>query len=209
MPSIGVLGRRVPGHPELFRKWDKLLHLMVRQNTWRLGFWFDYDELLNHARQGLWRAHETYDPDNGAGFQTYARKVITNAFNALHHYARADMRRDKIRSVSVGDDAVTDLHLVGSSVPADLKMMADEDAAVVRAAINSLGPRDKKVILDRLVKEKTLVAVGSELGVTRERIRQIEKAALVKMSFALSEHFPRKRVGRPSLRIRKGLPPGA
>lgn len=112
MPSIGVLGRRVPGHVELFRKWDKLLHLMVRQNTWRLGLWFDYDELLNHARQGLWRAHETFDPDNGAGanFQTYARKVITNAFNALHHYSKADMRRDKVRSVSVDDDSVTDLH---------------------------------------------------------------------------------------------------
>lgn len=209
MPSIGVLGRRVPGHAELFRKWDKLLHLMVRQNTWRLGFWFDYDELLNHARQGLWRAHETYDPDNGAGFQTYARKVITNAFNALHHYARADMRRDKIRSVSVGDDAVTDLHLVGSSVPADLKMMADEEAVLVRAAIDTLDARSKRVVMDRLVREKTLVVVGAELGVTRERIRQIEKASLVRMSFSLGESLSRRRVGKPSLRIRKGRPPGA
>ncbi len=206
MSSVGVLGCRVPGHAELFKKWDKLLHLMVRQNTWRLGFWFDYDELLNHARQGLWRAHETYDPIHGAGFQTYARKVITNAFNALHHYSRAKMRRDKTRSVSVDDDDAKDLYLTDSSMPADLKMVSDEDSAVVWAALDALGPRDKTIITGRLVKEKTLEVVGAELGLTRERIRQIEKAALTKMSFSLSGHFPHKCVRKPSLGARSGRP---
>ena len=207
MSTIGVFGCRVPGHAELFKKWDKLAHLMVRNNLWRLRLWFDYDELLNHARQGLWRAHETYDPNNGANFQTYARRVITNAFNALHHYSQANMRRDRYRSVSVDDDDAEDFHLSSNSVPADVKMISDEEAVLVREAIAGLKPRDKKVIMDRLVKEKTLEVVGAELGVTRERIRQIEKAALVKMAFSLSGHFPRARVKKPSLKIRTGRLP--
>lgn len=206
MSTIGVFGCRVPGHVELFKKWDKLVHLMVRDNLWRLRFWFDYDELLNHARQGLWRAHETYDPNNGANFQTYARRVITNAFNALHHYSRANMRRDRFKSVSVDDE---EFHLSSSAVPADMKMIADEEAVLVQAAIAGLKPRDKRVIMDRLVKEKTLEVVGAELGVTRERIRQIEKAALVKMSFSLSGHFAGNRVKKPSLKIRTGRLPKA
>lgn len=61
--------------------------------------------------------------------------------------------------------------------------------------------------MDRLVREKTLVVVGSELGVTRERIRQIEKASLVRLSFALADHFPRRgKVRKPSLRTRAGRP---
>src|SRR4051812_12687404 len=103
--SIGVFGCRVPGHAQLFQRWNKLLHFLVRQNLGRLRAWFEYDDLLNHARLGLWRAHNTYDPNNesGANFQTYVRRVVTNAFNALHHYAMANMRRDRIRSDSMDE----------------------------------------------------------------------------------------------------------
>jgi RNA polymerase sigma factor (sigma-70 family) len=203
MSTIGVFGCRVPGHADLFKKWDKLAHFIVRKNLWRLRFWFDYDELMNHARQGLWRAHETYDPNNGANFQTYARRVMTNAFNALHHYSQANMRRDRYKSVSVDDDA-GDLHLSSDSIPADVKMMADEEAVLVRTALSELKPRDKRVIMDRLIKEKTLEVVGAELGLTRERVRQIEKAALVRISFSLERSFPLRRVSKPSLKIRTG-----
>ncbi len=206
MPTIGALGSRVPEHAELFKKWDKLIHLMVRKNIWRLGFWFDYDDLLNHARQGLWRAHKTFDPGNGANFQTYARRVITNAFNGLHHFSKANMRRDRRRSVSVDDDA-EDLHLSGDSVPADEMMIADEESSIVRSAVGSLDPRARKVVLDRLVAERTLEEIGHELGLTRERVRQIERAALTRVSFSLEGHFPGRKVLRPSLKIRTGRRP--
>jgi RNA polymerase sigma factor (sigma-70 family) len=181
MPSVGVHGLRDPGHAELFKKWDKLIHLMVRKNMFRLSFWFDYDELLNHAREALWRAHKTFDPDDpsGANFQTYSRRIMVNEFNALHHYAKAKMRRDKIRSFSLDDEEV---FLKSPHLPADLQIISDQDAAVVQAAIATLSDRERRIIMSVFGREKTLDDIGTELGVTRERIRQIKNKAVAKIA---------------------------
>lgn len=55
---------------------------------------------------------------------------------------------------------------------------------MLNALLGSLSPRQREVLLGRFGLEKggepeTLAAVGGRLGVTRERIRQIEKSALI------------------------------
>lgn len=62
---------------------------------------------------------------------------------------------------------------------------------IVKAYLGTLDVREKKIIEMRLGiidgKRKTLDEIGQEFGVTRERIRQIEKKALEKMSILESE----------------------
>ena len=70
---------------------------------------------------------------------------------------------------------------------------------LVREQLETLTDREASVIRRRFgidCKEHTLEAVGKELGVTRERIRQIESKALRKLrhpsrSSRLRDAFPR------------------
>jgi RNA polymerase sigma-32 factor len=61
----------------------------------------------------------------------------------------------------------------------------------IKKAIASLNEREQYIIKERYLNEnpKTLQELGSELNVTRERIRQIEKRALEKMKKNLPEEI--------------------
>lgn len=65
--------------------------------------------------------------------------------------------------------------------PFRLLESGDEREAVEKA-IEELSPREQLVIRRRFYEEATLEEVGIELNVSRERLRQIEKKALRKMS---------------------------
>ena len=79
-------------------------------------------------------------------------------------------------------------------------------------AISTLDPREQEVVATRFglgnIDTQTLEEVGVKFGVTRERIRQIQKVALEKLRFALqrleqpvSEPTRLKLVPRPSTQI--------
>jgi DNA-binding CsgD family transcriptional regulator len=70
---------------------------------------------------------------------------------------------------------------------------------VLRAALAELGERERTVFLQRLA-GKTLEEVGKELGLTRERVRQIEARALRRL---------RGRVVRYIIITKEELPPPA
>lgn len=59
----------------------------------------------------------------------------------------------------------------------------------VLMALDNLKPREKKIILERALadKPKTLENLGEELMVSKERVRQVEAAALTKMKNFLEE----------------------
>jgi DNA-directed RNA polymerase sigma subunit (sigma70/sigma32) len=50
-----------------------------------------------------------------------------------------------------------------------------------------LSPREKLVLKGRFQQLKTLQQIGDELGVTRERVRQIQARAIAKVDDALSQ----------------------
>jgi len=64
---------------------------------------------------------------------------------------------------------------------------------IVTNALNGLTPRQREVILARFGLEsreggETLAAIGDRLGVTRERVRQIENGAIVLVKANISKN---------------------
>jgi RNA polymerase sigma-32 factor len=67
------------------------------------------------------------------------------------------------------------------------KVEHDRDLAVLRGSLDEalkiLNNREKKIILDRKLRDepRTLESLGNELGLSKERIRQLESQALTKL----------------------------
>ena len=82
--------------------------------------------------------------------------------------------------------------------PDDAVMHARDGAAcsrLVRDALNELSERERIIIRERMLQEDavTLESLGRRLGISKERVRQIEAAALAKLKRALVA-----RVGDPA-----------
>ena len=62
----------------------------------------------------------------------------------------------------------------------------------LRAALQSLSERDRYIIQNRWLSDdpKTLQALGEELGVSAERVRQLEKSGMEKLRSRLLEYVP-------------------
>lgn len=94
----------------------------------------------------------------------------------------------------IGDETVTsqmDMHVVEEVTPETI--LADRDLQstmrrVIAEALSTLNEREASVILRRKLQDvpDTLEDISEDFGVTRERIRQIEAAALQKMKDALT-----------------------
>jgi RNA polymerase sigma factor (sigma-70 family) len=86
-----------------------------------------------------------------------------------------------------GDADLTVGHTLASSDPLPSVLVANaERDELVRNTLDRLAPRDGQVLARRFGIgnsdiDETLQEIGEDLGVTRERIRQIEKKALTKI----------------------------
>jgi RNA polymerase primary sigma factor len=78
-------------------------------------------------------------------------------------------------------DVVADENAINLETAAEHRLLADR----IRDTLMTLTPRERRVIERRFGlsddQEQTLTAIGREIGVTRERIRQIESSALRKL----------------------------
>lgn len=93
---------------------------------------------------------------------------------------------------AVGDDSTTHLELLADSAPGSEDLVsADEETSLVKdevtTALACLNDRERMVVEKRLMTDDptSLAGLGEHLGVTRERVRQIEGQALKKLRKAL------------------------
>lgn len=99
---------------------------------------------------------------------------------------------------SLGDE---DSDAIGSIIPDERAVQPDEQLAVdqsraaLETCLQSLSPREKAVLQERFGldgrDDHTLEEVGDQLGLTRERIRQIQNRALMKLRSRMLAHQPR------------------
>jgi RNA polymerase primary sigma factor len=147
----------------------------------------DFFALVSDGNMSLIRAAEKFDFSRGNKFSTYASWAI------MKNYARTIpdefKRRDRFRTsqeelFSATEDSRGDQ--IGDEANQRLRERQ------VERILSRLDERERKIIvsrfgLDHSREPLTLKEVGGEMGVTKERIRQIEARALDKARQAASE----------------------
>lgn len=166
--------------------------LALNANHWlRLNPWLDFDDLMQEGRLALLRAYERFDPSANNKLLTYATIFIHRAMGeharGFAHPVRYPRQRGQVRlavqRISFGEPLFDGATRTWSEVLAapepDLEYSPAGDLmALVEKALKKLTPKQRAVINARFIYGRKLREIGEELGVTRERVRQIEVKAL-------------------------------
>jgi RNA polymerase sigma factor (sigma-70 family) len=147
---------------------ESLIYAFIRRQG---GGDIPYEEALQAGRIGLWHAIEGYDPTCGTAFSTYAWVAICHA---IHRRAK-ELRQDA--AVQSPEMPVS----WGAADPAgELERELIQD--VLRDLVSQLPERLRQVIVSRYGlggdSPCLLQELGKELGLTGERVRQLQQEAL-------------------------------
>lgn len=164
------------------------------------------DALLAEAFFGMDHALERFDPERGTRFSTFARHwiraYISRARLASFGSFTQPTRPETPRRISVciehhdknDQEIKAGYWVVDEKTPEDF--VAEREAkhyreALLERALSRLGSREKAILHERFVENRTLQEIGDAFGLSRERIRQIESKALAKLRRYIGDAFER------------------
>jgi len=176
-------------------------HGLVCMHLDKIEHWMGYpfpaawrDDLEQGGRCGLWIAAERFDPDRGSRFSTYAgywiRREVFRAFRFVSSTIDIPRRRERRplapqRSLDApipnGEVRGLGVLIVDSGPLPDVLAAYREQADQIAAALAKLPERSQVVLRDYYWRSRTLQAIGDDLGVTRERVRQIKAKAMKRL----------------------------
>jgi RNA polymerase sigma factor (sigma-70 family) len=153
---------------EAMEQHDGLVHAFIRRQG---GGDIPYEEALQAGRIGLWHAIQGHDPTRGTAFSTYAWVAICRQ---IHCRAKKLSRETHACSQEIPASW-------GVSDPAEeLERKLTQD--ILLDLVGQLPKRLHQVIVSRYgLGEQppcTLKKLGQELGLTGERVRQLQQEAL-------------------------------
>jgi RNA polymerase primary sigma factor len=137
-------------------------------------------ELISDGNLSLMRAVEKFDTSRGTRFSTYASWAIMRSF------ARSVPReRYLLDRFTTGQDEILDIASGLRAYEAD-DLRLPELRESLDVVLAQLSPLERSILvehygLDKPGDSKTLDQLGRRLGVSKERVRQIELAALRKL----------------------------
>jgi len=154
----------------------------------------DVNELVSEGNMALLRSVEKFDCSRGFKFSTYSCRAILKSFS------RVAMRLSRYRQVfpTEFDPAVEASDYVEQRREGERIDCVEEVKRILLRNSAGLSDVERTVIMERfsigrsdaaLRKHKTLEEVGRIIGVTKERVRQIQNKALGKIKLALMEGY--------------------
>jgi RNA polymerase primary sigma factor len=162
------------------------LRLVVSIAKKRVGPSNDFFELVSDGNMSLIHAVEKFDFARGFKFSTYASWAI------IKNYARANAedRRRRDRFVT-GHDELFEAAADHRSDEYEYESDRRRTQAAVQRVLSRLNDREREILSSRFglggANELTLERIGRKLGVSKERVRQIESRAQNKLrAFALT-----------------------
>ncbi len=163
------------------------LRLVVSIAKRHVGPGENFFELVSDGNISLIRAVEKFDFARGNKFSTYASWAIMKNFARTipdEHRRRDRFRTSHGEMFGTTEDVRTDQY--------ELETAQVQRESQIGRILERLDEREQKIIISRFGlspghEPLTLKEVGAEMGVTKERIRQIEARALSKLRRAVQE----------------------
>jgi len=156
------------------------LRLVVSIAKRHVGPSNNFFELVSDGNMSLIRAVEKFDFSRGNKFSTYASWAIMKNF--ARTIPEENYRRDRFvtgheEMFEAAADNRTDEH--------EQEKAQKQQQEAVKGMLGRLDDRERRIIVSRFgiggVDEQTLEQLGRELGITKERVRQIESRAQDKL----------------------------
>ncbi|HDZ19866.1 hypothetical protein LCGC14_0563010 [marine sediment metagenome] len=150
----------------------------------------EFNELISEGNLALLRSVEKFDISRGFKFSTYGCRAILKSFNRLatktgRYRSRfpteydPDLERsdhDDVKHDRQHEDAVDSLREILFDNRADLSEL-EQTIVRERFALNAAGQK------------RTLAEVGQMVGLTNERVRQLQNSALSKLRAVLDKEY--------------------
>jgi len=166
---------------------NRLIEANLRFVVWAVfRYWkpgYPVMDMLSEGCLGLVKAARRFDPARPVRFISYAalavrHGIIRAIIDSMRH---AHESLDSPVFDEEGETLMDNLASDGNN-PEE-----EAEAHDVGRSLSLLNKRERFIIEERHWKEKTLDEVGKSLGIKRERVRQIEARALLKLRCALRE----------------------
>lgn len=156
------------------------LRLVVSIAKRHVGPSNNFFELVSDGNMSLIRAVEKFDWSRGNKFSTYASWAIMKNF--ARTIPEENYRRDRfVTGHEEMFDSAADTRTDELEIESTQKRMQDG----VKGMLSRLEERERRIIMSRFglagSREMTLEQLGRELGITKERVRQIEARAQEKL----------------------------
>ncbi len=143
-----------------------------------------------HIRRAEVKLRETFDRDPTDEELAHELDLDPRRIRQYRQASKAPVSLD----APIGDDASERVSEIvadpNAAAPFD-RLVQETDTELVREVLGTLDQRESKILALRFGlkdgEERTLEQVGAELGVTRERIRQIQEQALKKLREKMEE----------------------
>src|SRR6059058_3046552 len=179
--------RRFEHFREYLVRTNLALVLAMAKRT-RLGD-VDFAEIVSEGNMAMMRAVDKFNVDKGFKFSTYACRAILKAFSRTAMKSsryktkfpvefEPEMEKsdwsDRKRDI-VEEDCIDELKQI---VDRNLADLSDTEQAVIRRRFNWQQEEETPL---------TLEEVGKIIGVTKERVRQIQNKALLKIKSVMEE----------------------
>ena len=185
---------------------DGLAMKIVNQYRWGIGPCVDFEDLVQAARMGLMHACTKFDRSKGFKFSTYAswwvRHYVLRTIQDQRNTVRVPVYRQEKDRIDGNEPAVrmlsgdyeynSDRSTQGTTIfdaigdpDTDCQgldvLLGEERVTTGRALLGMLEGNQKRVVQAFFWDGKNLREIGEELGLSRERVRQIKKAALLRL----------------------------